>query len=154
MAMTQEYSVHKPLTRLRHARQSRAWLEAKIKDLEAPHIEAAKAASAGLRAMLSDAKNLEARANDDSRTAYLALESERRAQLLAGHEVSEIQLPENWTVQHRSGVEIVEPEAIPRAYCVPDAKAVAAALKNGTTIPGARPKITPVFVFRSTPAAK
>jgi hypothetical protein len=146
--------VHEPLARLRHARQSRAWLEAKIKELEAPYLEAAKAASIGLRGMLSDAKAAEAQANEDSRAAYLILESERRAQLLEGREAPEVQLPENWTVQHRSGVEIAEPEAIPRAYCVPNAKAVAAALKNGALVPGARPKITPVFVFRSTATAK
>jgi hypothetical protein len=146
--------VHEPLARLRRARQYRAWLEAKIKDLEAPYLEAAKAASAELRTILPAAKDAETTANEDSRAEYLALESERRAQLLAGHEAPEVQLPENWTVQHRSGVEIAEPDQVPREYCIPDAKAVAVALKNGTTVPGARPKITPVFVFRSTSAPK
>jgi hypothetical protein len=146
--------VHEPLARLRRARDYRAWLESKIKDLEAPYLEAAHEASLEFRQVLSIAKDAETRANEDSRAAYLVLESARRAQLLEGHETPEIQLPEHWTVQHRSGVEIAEPEAIPREYCIPDTKAVAAALKNGTTIPGARPKITPVFVFRSTSAPK
>jgi hypothetical protein len=126
------------------ARRAKAWLDAEIKRVEAPHLEAAKAASARYRDALEEAERRESSANDDAREAYTAALEARRAELLAGHEAPGIPLPGGWTVQQRTTVEIVDAGAVPRALCTPSKTAVAAALKAGA-VPGA--ELRPLIAF-------
>jgi hypothetical protein len=127
------------------ARTARTWLETKIKQLETPHLEAAKAASAQYRVALTQARAAEEQANIEARRIYLELSEARHAALLAGVEAPGIELPDGWTVQQRNAVEIVDASEVPRTLCIPDTKAVAAALKAGP-VPGATLIINPVFV--------
>jgi hypothetical protein len=128
------------------SRAARTWLEAKIKEVEAPHLEAAKAASAAHRELLRQAKERENSANDAARETYLRLTEERRAALLAGNEAPGIELPEGWTAQLRDAVEIIDASAVPRSLCNPDPKAVERALKEGAAVPGATLIVKPFFV--------
>lgn len=132
------------LDRLGSARNARDWLAAEVKRLEAPHKAAAAAASARFRELLTSAEETAEAANTAAQAAYAAAAEARRAELLAGHEAPGIPLPDGWSVQQRTAVEIVDAGAIPRGLCSPDKKAVAAALKAGA-VPGAT--LVPSFVF-------
>lgn len=141
--------LERPLAQLGSARRAKAWLEAEIKRREAPHLEAARAASAATRLLLAEAERREEQANAEARAAYTAALEARRAELLAGRESPGVELPAGWSAQHRTSVEIVAPEEIPRSLCKPDAKAVAAALKDGA-VPGAELRPLIVFVRKET----
>ena len=132
------------LDRLGSARNARDWLAAEVKRLEAPHKAAAEAASARYRELLTSAEETAEAANEAARELYAAAVEARRAELLAGHEAPGVPLPDGWSVQQRTGVEIVDAGAVPRGLCRPDKKAVAEALKAGE-VPGAA--LVPSFVF-------
>ena len=138
------------LAHLGVTRSTRAWLEAEIKRLEAPHLEAAKKATEHLRPALKEAATHEATANAEARALFLLAEDQRRRDLLAGHESPAIDLPEGWIVQRRPSIEISNPELVPRALCTPDKRAVTEALKAGQSVEGAALTQVPVFVRRET----
>lgn len=138
------------LAHLGVTRSTRAWLEAEIKRLEAPHLDAAKKATAHLRPALKEAEAHEAMANSDARALFLLAEDQRRRELLAGHEAPAIDLPEGWIVQRRPSIEISDPDLVPRSLCTPDKRAVTEALKAGQSVRGATLTQIPVFVRRET----
>ena len=136
------------LNRLGHARYGRKFLEEQIAKLEAPHLEAAKRASAKFRETLERVKEQEATANKEARSLYSAATEARRAELLAGKETPGIELPPNWSAALRPNVEITNANDIPRALCAPVKSLVNAAVKAGETVPGVELGQQVVFSYK------
>ena len=141
--------LHDLLNTLGQARHTLDFIETEIKRLEAPHLEAAKQASERYRAVLKSAKEAEEQANARAQTEYTARNVARLQSLIEGHETTGIQIPDGWSVQLRTKLEIADPDMVPRELCVPDPKAVSRRLKAGDLIPGAALVASPVFVRRS-----
>ena len=134
------------LTALGEARALARSLEAEAKAAEAPHITAAKAASAATRAQLVALETLLDTLEPLCRSEYQAADAVRSAALKRGEECPRVALPEGCTVRMPPHVVVDDATEIPRALCAPVASKVTAALKLGP-VPGAHVEKRPVFVF-------